>query len=48
MQLVFLYTALFLCGPTKLAVTQLECPSDNTAVSGYTFVLGLSETDDTF
>jgi hypothetical protein len=49
MQLVFLYTALFLCGLKKLAVTRLQCPSDNTTVvSGHTFVLGLSETDDTF
>jgi len=48
MRLVFLYKALFLCGLKKLAVTQLECPSDNTVVSGHTYVLGLSETDDTF
>jgi len=48
MQLVFLYTALFLCGLKKLAVTQLGCPSDNTVVSGHTFVFGLSETGDTF
>jgi hypothetical protein len=38
----------FLHGLKELAVPQLECPSDNTFVSGHTFVLGLSETDDTF
>ena len=48
MQLVFLYTIFSLCGLKKLAVTQLECPSDNSVVSGHKFVLGLSETDDTF
>jgi hypothetical protein len=48
MQLVFLYTAFSVCDLKTLVVTQLGCPSDNTVVSGHTFVLGLSETDDTF